>query len=412
MHDPNNKPYKETFDTMNHVFNNEILLDKYNETMVNNISNILKECNELIVKENIKYNINNLNINIIQKMIDWSLAWFEDYESLFKEESYYRFFDDEPDYNDDINMQGKFGLFIQMMAHKLNKDFSKYIDIKLNKIVQQIKFINDKQMEIILQNGEIYKCKHVIVCVSICCLQQRTIQFKPDLCTNIWNEIDNSWGMYKSNKIILHFEDSFVKNNHINKLSILSKQPNYTLDNSGVIIPGMYQKYCMASKLDQKDNIWVMFLSPRFGQELYDIYKQKINIEENDYKEKENIVNDMNKNILNDVIEIFKQIFCENDDEQKYELPKLKKWHVTNWDKNDFYRGSWCYWKYNGNGMDACKIIQNIENKNLFDVKDKNNCKYDNNLLFAGEWTESGNGCCWNAIQAGRRAAQQIVDKS
>ncbi len=70
--------------------------------------------------------------------------------------------------------------------------------------------------------------------------------------------------------------------------------------------------------------------------------------------------NKMNELILNDIVNIFENVFGV--------LPKVKRFEMTHYDSDKFYNGSWCYWKKNGNGADDCKFIHNLENRNLFEV--------------------------------------------
>ena len=94
---------------------------------------------------------------------------FEDYESLFVEESYYRFFDDEPAHHGDIDMLGQFGRFIQMIADKLRDELNDCVDLKLNHKVKTVRFVNEREVRIDTAQGQ-FVCAHAIVCVSVCCL--------------------------------------------------------------------------------------------------------------------------------------------------------------------------------------------------------------------------------------------------
>ena len=111
----------------------------------------------------------------------------------------------------------------------------------------------------------------------------------------------------------------------------------------------------------------------------------------------------MDEMILHDLLKIFGDVFGT--------LPKVKNYKMTHWDTNQFYRGSWCYWKKNDGdtprGLDACKMVQNLANNNLLNEEPING--YNHHLLFAGDWTQSGYGCCYHAHQSGKRVAMQVM---
>lgn len=96
-------------------------------------------------------------------------------------------------------------------------------------------------------------------------------------------------------------------------------------------------------------------------------------------------IHEINAQTLQDALEMFEHVFCEDsqdEEEEKREsrLPAIKRHYISNWDKNELYYGSWCYWNRDGRGVAACRVVQNLAHK------------YNNNVLFAGDWTQSGNG--------------------
>ena len=171
--------------------------------------------------------------------------------------------------------------------------------------------------------------------------------------------------------MFIHFETDFESNAHVRRLTIISPQEKYEINDADIgnkFIPGMHQKYSMSRRHNNPNcNIWTVFLTPRYSQELTAMNDQE-----------------MDEMILHDLLKIFGDVFGT--------LPKVKNYKMTHWDTNQFYRGSWCYWKKNDGdtprGLDACKLVQNLANNNLLNEEPING--YNHHLLFAGDWTQSG----------------------
>eukprot|EP00484_Ammonia_sp_Unknown_P020216 CAMPEP_0197036690 /NCGR_PEP_ID=MMETSP1384-20130603/14124_1 /TAXON_ID=29189 /ORGANISM="Ammonia sp." /LENGTH=543 /DNA_ID=CAMNT_0042466891 /DNA_START=171 /DNA_END=1802 /DNA_ORIENTATION=+ len=365
----------------------DLFMDSYNECMLRNIHGEHDRIRKLKQFESTPF-----DTLFMQRCIDWALAWFEDYESLLCEESYYHWFDDEPVHHDDLDMNGKFGKLVEQMAAR-GID-SRLTEVRLNTECESISYnACADRMEIVTRNAQngqrvTYHCKHVVVAVSVCCLQKRTIQIH-DLKPEIWNTIDKGWGMLYSNKIIIQFDGPFQRNNHVKRLSILSPQKRYTEDDEkctkSVYVPGMNQKYSMSRRHNNSNcNIWNTFLTPRYSEKLSCMNEDE-----------------MEQMILTELLAIFANVFGD-------ELPKILRYKMTHWDRDRLFNGSWCYWRYNGGGLKACKRMQNLENRNLFNQAPLSG--YNHQLLFAGDYTESGTGCAYDAYRSGKRVAEQIIN--
>ena len=359
-------------------------------------------------KQNILYINNDINVSMInrgfmERCIDKMVCNHECADGPLTQESLYHYHDDSlGGYN--IYMQGKYGHFIKMISDNLDK---KYVDVCFNTTVKTIKYninTNDEyNMEIKCQNGIIYKAKHVIICIPIGCLQNRNIEFIPKLRDSFWNSIDHGIGITNCDKLILQFDGLFPCKNEVTSINIVNYQSNYKMNES---IPGENQNYGNGFRMgvDWKDrskyNIWCIFISPHF-------WARKINNDESKDNEEQNNIKSQNECILKNTLRIFMDMFGNGNNSK---FPKLKRYHITRWDIDEYSKGCWCFMKKEGNGAKDCENISNA--KNIFDIKSEN--IKDNNiakkLQFAGDYAVAdGIGTVLAAFNAGTTSANNII---
>ena len=448
-------------------------------------------------KQSENININTSDNEFIQRCIDFKMAMFEGVEGTFANISY-KSYNDDAEYGSNIFMKHRYGEFLNLMAEKTidskyckimyncnvkTIEFNKLLlssnhDININstnnnnaKVKQQqstssvtvtYNYCNDDDKKI---QGQI-DCEYVIVCVPISCLQNRNIQFIPDLTKYTWNVIDNGFAMcYIQIKFVFILKNNLCKNNDIATFRVINKQPPYknintvhvnTTENKNEtknenvhvspliqykLIPGMYQKYNTfyrvgaGTDMAKKYNIWTIFISPQWSKYRklnWGIYHGSVNDESNcncDEKEKElkqspktekeknkhgnNDDHDhcypfaSDKEIMDDVLEKFQEIFFDSDSNFDKNKNKNKyDYFLSTWHKDPLSLGSWCYWKKGSNGKKDCIYLSDgIKNSFV-----ENNVSGERKLFFAGEYCcYDGIGTVGGAFQTGVNAASKVV---
>ena len=195
-----------------------------------------------------------------------------------------------------------------------------------------------------------------------------------------------------TDKIALYFDGEFPKRNYIKKFFTLCHENDYLnkelkkLNITTNIDAGKYQTYGCAFKIGVHKNIWFLFISSRFCEMTKHLDR-----------------NIRKKLLLKDILIKFKQIFSNKNSSH---FPRLIQHNITDWYANKYIRGAWSSFPVGSKGKNACKLLQNHNNTNIFNIE----THFNNNILFAGDYMISnGLGTVQGAFESGLSTGKRIV---